>query len=319
MPGYTHLQRAQPVTLAHDLMAYAQMLLRDIDRLTDCKRRTRVMPLGSGALAGTTYPLDRAARERAARLRRRHRQQHRRRLRPRFRAGAAGRSVDPDDAPVALQRGDLPVVQLGVPLRHAGGRVLHRLVDHAAEEEPRHHRAGARQDRPRLRRLDGAADGDEGAAAGVQQGHAGGQGGAVRRAGHGGSVPRGARADGAHGGRSTPPTCASRRGRRASSTPPTARTIWSARAIPFRDAYGITGQLVTPMHRAGHDARGPAAGGVPRRRRRRSTRASTRRSTCSTASSAAACPAAPRPAAVQAQIAGVRAQLRRAERGERPR
>lgn len=59
MPGYTHLQRAQPVTLAHYLMAYAQMLLRDIDRLTDCKRRTRVMPLGSGALAGTTYPLDR--------------------------------------------------------------------------------------------------------------------------------------------------------------------------------------------------------------------------------------------------------------------
>ena len=59
MPGYTHLQRAQPVTLAHYLMAYAQMLLRDIDRLTDCKRRTRIMPLGSGALAGTTYPLDR--------------------------------------------------------------------------------------------------------------------------------------------------------------------------------------------------------------------------------------------------------------------
>ena len=59
MPGYTHLQRAQPVTLAHYLMAYAQMLLRDIDRLTDCKRRTLVLPLGSGALAGTTYPLDR--------------------------------------------------------------------------------------------------------------------------------------------------------------------------------------------------------------------------------------------------------------------
>ena len=59
MPGYTHLQRAQPVTLAHYLMAYAQMLLRDIDRLTDCKNRTLVLPLGSGALAGTTYPLDR--------------------------------------------------------------------------------------------------------------------------------------------------------------------------------------------------------------------------------------------------------------------
>ena len=59
MPGYTHLQRAQPVTLAHYLMAYAQMLLRDVDRLKDCKKRTLVLPLGSGALAGTTYPLDR--------------------------------------------------------------------------------------------------------------------------------------------------------------------------------------------------------------------------------------------------------------------
>ena len=59
MPGYTHLQRAQPVTLAHALMAYAQMLLRDMSRLQDCRSRTMVSPLGSGALAGTTYPLDR--------------------------------------------------------------------------------------------------------------------------------------------------------------------------------------------------------------------------------------------------------------------
>ncbi len=59
MPGYTHMQRAQPVTLGHHLMAYAQMLLRDIERLQDCKKRTLVLPLGSGALAGTTYALDR--------------------------------------------------------------------------------------------------------------------------------------------------------------------------------------------------------------------------------------------------------------------
>ena len=59
MPGYTHLQRAQPVTFGHHLMAYASMLLRDRDRLKDCKKRTAVSPLGSGALAGTTYPLDR--------------------------------------------------------------------------------------------------------------------------------------------------------------------------------------------------------------------------------------------------------------------
>lgn len=59
LPGYTHLQRAQPVTLAHHLMAYFQMFRRDAERLGDCYKRTDAMPLGSGALAGTTYPLDR--------------------------------------------------------------------------------------------------------------------------------------------------------------------------------------------------------------------------------------------------------------------
>ena len=59
MPGYTHLQRAQPITFGHHLMAYCAMILRDIDRLQDVKRRMNVLPLGSGALAGTTYPLDR--------------------------------------------------------------------------------------------------------------------------------------------------------------------------------------------------------------------------------------------------------------------
>ena len=59
MPGYTHLQRAQPITLAHQLMAYVQMLLRDRERLRQTRERTRLSPLGSGALAGTTYPLDR--------------------------------------------------------------------------------------------------------------------------------------------------------------------------------------------------------------------------------------------------------------------
>lgn len=59
MPGYTHLQRAQPITFGHHLMAYASMLCRDIDRLEDVKKRMNVLPLGSGALAGTTYPIDR--------------------------------------------------------------------------------------------------------------------------------------------------------------------------------------------------------------------------------------------------------------------
>lgn len=59
MPGYTHLQRAQPITFAHHLMAYSEMFLRDITRLQDAITRCNVLPLGSGALATTTYPIDR--------------------------------------------------------------------------------------------------------------------------------------------------------------------------------------------------------------------------------------------------------------------
>ena len=59
MPGYTHMQKAQPITLAHHMMAYAQMFLRDRKRFRDAYDAANVMPLGSGALAGTTYPLNR--------------------------------------------------------------------------------------------------------------------------------------------------------------------------------------------------------------------------------------------------------------------
>lgn len=59
MPGYTHLQKAQPITFAHHLMAYGEMLKRDYERLEDCYRRVNAMPLGSGALATTTYPINR--------------------------------------------------------------------------------------------------------------------------------------------------------------------------------------------------------------------------------------------------------------------
>lgn len=60
MPGYTHLQRAQPITFGHHLMAYAEMLLRDVDRLECAYKHMDSMPLGSGALATTTYPIDRS-------------------------------------------------------------------------------------------------------------------------------------------------------------------------------------------------------------------------------------------------------------------
>src|SRR5471032_2204671 len=60
IPGYTHLQRAQPVLLAHHLLAYIEMLERDSSRFADCTKRADVLPLGSGAIAGSTLPLDRA-------------------------------------------------------------------------------------------------------------------------------------------------------------------------------------------------------------------------------------------------------------------
>ncbi len=59
LPGYTHLQRAQPITFGHHLLAYGEMFLRDLSRLEDCKKRMNINPLGSCALAGTTYPIDR--------------------------------------------------------------------------------------------------------------------------------------------------------------------------------------------------------------------------------------------------------------------
>jgi argininosuccinate lyase len=64
MPGFTHLQVAQPVTFGHHLLAYHEMLARDVERLQDCRRRVNRLPLGAGALAGTSFPIDR---ERVAR------------------------------------------------------------------------------------------------------------------------------------------------------------------------------------------------------------------------------------------------------------
>ncbi len=59
LPGFTHLQAAQPVSFGHHMMAYFEMLSRDVERLTDCRQRTNTMPLGAAALAGTTYPIKR--------------------------------------------------------------------------------------------------------------------------------------------------------------------------------------------------------------------------------------------------------------------
>ena len=59
MPGYTHLQRAQPISFAHHILAYFWMLERDVNRYEDSLKRINISPLGAGALAGTTFPIDR--------------------------------------------------------------------------------------------------------------------------------------------------------------------------------------------------------------------------------------------------------------------
>ena len=86
MPGYTHLQRAQPVSLAHHLLAYVEMFGRDRERLEQALERTAVMPLGAGALAGSTLPIDRRMVARELGFRRHRREQHRRGFGSRFRS-----------------------------------------------------------------------------------------------------------------------------------------------------------------------------------------------------------------------------------------
>ena len=144
MPGFTHLQVAQPVTLGHHLLAYYEMLRRDVSRFTDASGRMNESPLGAAALAGTGFPLDRDATAKALGF-------------DRPTANSLDSVSDRDFALDYLSAGR-PVQpppfapggradHLGEPavrLREAVGRFLDRLVDHAAEAQPRRGRAGAR-------------------------------------------------------------------------------------------------------------------------------------------------------------------------------
>ena len=94
MPGYTHLQRAQPVLFAHHLFAYYDMFDRDRQRFVESLKRINVLPLGSGALAGTTFPIDRAYRCPASGFPANLQKQHRRGQRSRFSHRVSSRIVD---------------------------------------------------------------------------------------------------------------------------------------------------------------------------------------------------------------------------------
>ena len=161
MPGYTHLQRAQPVTLGHHLMAYFEMFRRDMIRVKNAKMAADVCPLGSGALAGTTYPLDRE-----------------------FTARELGFSTvsmnsldgvsDRDFLLDYLAAASIGMMHLsrfceepGIRLPHPGRRVCHRLLHDAAEKEPRRGGADPGQNGPGVRRPHRPAHRDEGPAAGL--------------------------------------------------------------------------------------------------------------------------------------------------------
>ena len=167
MPGYTHLRKAQPILLSHHVMAYYEMFKRDHERLLDALKRMDFLPLGSGALAGTPYPVDRTYLAELLGF-----------------AAISQNSIDAvsdrdfvaeflfvlqphHDAPEPTLRGTHPVVRTGVRIPAPPAGLLHRQQHHAPKGEPR--RAGADQgkDRQGLRRPDHHAHGAQGPALGV--------------------------------------------------------------------------------------------------------------------------------------------------------
>ncbi len=152
MPGFTHLQTAQPVTFGHHLLAYVEMAARDRGRFADARKRLNESPLGSAALAGTSFPIDRDMTAKALGF-------------DRPTANSLDAVSDRDFvletlaaaaiASVHLSRFAEEIVIWTSPLFgfvQAVRQVHHRLLDHAAEAQSGRGRAGARQDRPHRRR-----------------------------------------------------------------------------------------------------------------------------------------------------------------------
>src|SRR5216117_10648 len=170
LPGYTHGQRAQPVRWAYVLLAHAWPLVRDRQRLADARRRTAEMPLGSGALAGSGFPVDRVLLKEALGFRA-------------VSANALDATGDRDFVAEVL----FAIALVGTHLSRLARRQLqHRLQPDAAETQSGCVRAGARQGRTHAGRLRGAAHGVEGNSGRLSERLAGRQGVAVRRVRHAG-------------------------------------------------------------------------------------------------------------------------------------
>ena len=242
-PGTTHIQPAQPVLLAHHLLAYVEMLERDRGRLADARRRVNVSPLGAGALAGAGYPLDRETTAAELGFEGVTAQLARRRVGPRLRRRGAGGRGARDGPPLPARRGDHLVVEPAVRLRPRRGRVLDRLLDDAQQEEPRPGRARPRPDGGRDRRAHRDAHAAQGPAARVPARPPGGQAGALRRGRDARRVARGhgrARRD----ARRRPPTGCATAAEEGYTTATALADALVRRGVPFRAAHHIVGGLV---------------------------------------------------------------------------
>ena len=243
MPGFTHLQTAQPVTFGHHLLAYVEMAARDRGRFADARKRGNESPLGAAALAGTSFPLDRAMTAKALGF-------------DRPMANSLDAVSDRDFVLETLSAAAITAVHLS---RFAEEIVIwcSPLVGLVAlsdkfttgssimpqKRNPGRGRTGARQDRPHHRLAAGAADGDEGAAARLPEGHAGGQG---RRDGRALRALAVDRRDDRHGRDMTPDAARMREAAGQGYSTATDLADWLVRTLkmPFRDAHHVTGRIV---------------------------------------------------------------------------
>ena len=147
MPGFTHMQPAQPVSFGHHCLAYVEMFARDRGRFADARTRMNESPLGAAALAGTPFPIDREMTAKELGFIAPDAQFARCRFGARFRAGISRGGLICGHPFVAAGRRDRVVGVALIRLREIERCIHHRLLDHAAEAQSRRGRIGARQDR----------------------------------------------------------------------------------------------------------------------------------------------------------------------------
>ena len=243
MPGFTHLQTAQPVTFGHHLLAYVEMAARDRGRFADARARLNESPLGAGALAGTSFPIDRAMTAKALGF-------------ERPMANSLDAVSDRDFVLETLSACAITAVHLSrfaeeIVIWSSPLAGLIRLSDKfttgSSMMPQKRNPDAAELVRAKTGRIIGAlhgpAGGDEGPAARLSEGHAGGQGRRDRRARRARAVDRG---HDRHGARLEPDAARMRQAAGEGYSTATDLADWLVRTLklPFREAHHVTGRIV---------------------------------------------------------------------------